>query len=816
LSDGRDAARGELLSTVDLFAGLDRIALARLAANLDPVTFESGEAACVRGEPGDSLYIVSQGTLGVYIAGGDGHAEVRVATLRAPACFGEMALLTGEPRSATVRAVGPAEALRLDRTRFVELLRREPTIGLSISATLSRRLVQADQRYLRLEKTAVAALDARLGELEPNPRQRVLRASLLDAPTRPAMAALFGDEVESTAAAFRALVGGDAPSAELLELLRERWRRGLGRQAAAEDAARAVEGLAAAGRWEEALHVASREGTRDQLLAVLERAVRDEEWAGGQTAGEWLEGVGDEEAGRSPTLATAMRTREARRADEDGRAAGGGTGGMGARGAPAGGLEGTRVPGDERAQPARRSWPRPGGHAAVAFVGALALGVAAAVVGPGQPQVAFLLLLAAAICLWVTAVLPEFAVGVALASGWILTGVATPAEALAGYGTSTWMTAFTILGLGGAIATSGLLFRVGLLLVRRMPTGLVGQAATFLLTGLILTPLLPSSTARAGLALPLALTAAQTQRLEEQRGESALLGLAAYVGSNPLLFAFLNGSTSCLLAFGLMPEASRARFDWTTWFLAALPLTAVAALGTLALMVLLLRPGRVAAGSRSRLNLQLSLLGRPSAREIAMSVILLATVLGWNLAPVVGLSSTVVGLLALLAAIVTGCFTRQSLQGLNWDFLVSYGVVIGLAQLAVKVGLDRVAADAVGGALGGVSVSPYLFVPAIGVLCLVVRVFLPQDQALLLMALALFPAAPVIGVDPWVIAIAILATFSPWFFPSQTIGYPVAYEAAEGRLFTHGQARLVCAAYMASALVGLAVSVPYWRTLGLL
>src|SRR5205814_1351904 len=192
----------------------------------------------------------------------------------------------------------------------------------------------------------------------------------------------------------------------------------------------------------------------------------------------------------------------------------------------------------------------------------------------------------------------------------------------------------------------------------------------------------------------------------------------------------------CLLALGLLPEQSRQRFDWSTWFVAALPLTAVTTLGTLVLMVAILRPGAVAAGSRSRLSLQLSLLGRPDPRELAMSAILIATVIGWNLAPLVGLSSTVVGLLALLAAIVTGCFTRQSLQTLNWDFLVSYGVVLSLAQLAVKLGIDALAASAVRDAMDGEPISPLAFVVAVAAVTLLVRLFLPQDQALLLLLLA--------------------------------------------------------------------------------
>ena len=67
--EDEEAARrrrsAELLAGADLFAGLDRVTLAKLAANLDRVSFRKGEAACIEGEPGDSLYIVSEGTFGV-------------------------------------------------------------------------------------------------------------------------------------------------------------------------------------------------------------------------------------------------------------------------------------------------------------------------------------------------------------------------------------------------------------------------------------------------------------------------------------------------------------------------------------------------------------------------------------------------------------------------------------------------------------------------------------------------------------------------------------------------------------------------------
>ena len=81
-----------------------------------------------------------------------------------------------------------------------------------------------------------------------------------------------------------------------------------------------------------------------------------------------------------------------------------------------------------------------------------------------------------------------------------------------------------------------------------------------LATGVMLTPLVPSSTARASLTLPLTLAVAEALRLPERGRSAAMLGLGAWIGSGPLMFAFLNGSGTCLLAWGLLPDASRARF----------------------------------------------------------------------------------------------------------------------------------------------------------------------------------------------------------------------------------------------------------------
>jgi anion transporter len=133
------AEYAELLGRVDLFSGLSRLTLAKLAAHLVPVQLSSGEELFHQGEPGDAFYLISSGEIGVYVPG-EGNGESRVAVLRAGDPVGEMALLTNRPRSATIRAESDGRLLRLDRARFLRLVREEPDVLLAIAATLSRRL----------------------------------------------------------------------------------------------------------------------------------------------------------------------------------------------------------------------------------------------------------------------------------------------------------------------------------------------------------------------------------------------------------------------------------------------------------------------------------------------------------------------------------------------------------------------------------------------------------------------------------------------------------------------------------------------------
>jgi len=268
-------ARAALFEKVELFSGLSRIVLARIAASLDPVAFADHEAACVQGEPGDSMYIVSSGALGVFLSP-DGETETRVAAMGPGACFGEMALLTGEPRSATVRALGGAEAYRLERQRFIDVLRREPGIGLAISATLSRRLRDANQTMTQDKRAISQAVALQLEALDARQRSLVLRASVLEKIRLPALRALFGAQAEEVAG-FLSVVGidaaGEAAPLPVLRALRDMYEREAGAAEKQAYAQQASHLLAEGACWEDALALFWRLGPREAYVETLRRAM---------------------------------------------------------------------------------------------------------------------------------------------------------------------------------------------------------------------------------------------------------------------------------------------------------------------------------------------------------------------------------------------------------------------------------------------------------------------------------------------------------------------------------------------------------------
>ncbi len=141
--EARDAAnKFKALSSIELFGHLDDGERRALAHTARRTPFGRAEVITRQGATANWLYVLVKGEVDVRVASGDG--ERRVAVLSAPSFFGEMALMTGQPREATVVALTEVECLRIDKADFQEILQRRPAIAERISEILAARRVELD------------------------------------------------------------------------------------------------------------------------------------------------------------------------------------------------------------------------------------------------------------------------------------------------------------------------------------------------------------------------------------------------------------------------------------------------------------------------------------------------------------------------------------------------------------------------------------------------------------------------------------------------------------------------------------------------
>lgn len=156
--DGRARA---LLAANPLFSGIGPAALLALDAATSWVLVAGGTSLLEQGDESDALYLLARGTLHVVVrdVGGDDRS---IEYLAAGALVGELGVLLGEPRSATLRAVRDAELLRVPRDTFLRILETEPALGAAVARLLSQRLKRTTKQprvRLRVRTVALLPLD---------------------------------------------------------------------------------------------------------------------------------------------------------------------------------------------------------------------------------------------------------------------------------------------------------------------------------------------------------------------------------------------------------------------------------------------------------------------------------------------------------------------------------------------------------------------------------------------------------------------------------------------------------------------------------
>ncbi|HKK31594.1 MAG TPA: cyclic nucleotide-binding domain-containing protein [Alphaproteobacteria bacterium] len=142
----------DVLRRVPLFQQIEPRRLKLLAFTSERLVFAPGEDIVVQGDPGDAAYIILSGEAEVLVMGDAG--PIHVAQLGSNEVIGEIAILTGVPRTATVRATSELAALKIGKDTFFQLIAEIPQIGLEIMKELARRLERTTSELQRAKAAA--------------------------------------------------------------------------------------------------------------------------------------------------------------------------------------------------------------------------------------------------------------------------------------------------------------------------------------------------------------------------------------------------------------------------------------------------------------------------------------------------------------------------------------------------------------------------------------------------------------------------------------------------------------------------------------
>jgi small-conductance mechanosensitive channel/CRP-like cAMP-binding protein len=150
---GRSVESERVLAAASIFAGLPPEQLAQIAAGARRQMFAAGEAIVRQGEAGRSMFVIADGEAAVLIEPGR-----EIARIRSGGFFGEMSLLTGAPRTATVRTVIDSEVLEIAADDFRAFVLANPAAVDLLAAAVEQR--QAELERARADSAAPAASEA--------------------------------------------------------------------------------------------------------------------------------------------------------------------------------------------------------------------------------------------------------------------------------------------------------------------------------------------------------------------------------------------------------------------------------------------------------------------------------------------------------------------------------------------------------------------------------------------------------------------------------------------------------------------------------
>lgn len=418
----------------------------------------------------------------------------------------------------------------------------------------------------------------------------------------------------------------------------------------------------------------------------------------------------------------------------------------------------------------------------------------------------------------VGAVFPDFAVMLAMLSFWVVFKVLPFDTAFSAFsGTSFWLLLGAMV-IGVAGSKSGLLLRIALAVLKIFPANFQGQVLALLTSGLIISPLVPSTAAKAAIMGPIAKQISDTMGYENKSRGSAGLFYAYFTGFTCFGPIFLSGSFIAYSMLGSMPEGFEG-VTWLQWVYYALPWSIVMIVLSYFAIVFFFKPKEGVEFDKKTIKEMSEKLGPVKRDEWITMTVMVGSLILWMLERVIGVSSAAVAVVAMTVLVAAKVLDKTDFdKKVNWNLVFFIGAVISIGSMIKALGIDVYIGNVLTPVMVPLVGKPVIFILAyVAVVVLARFVIASTLTSTVLFTVALIPFGTAVGINPWVIGFIAYVSVHVWFMRYQMPLYLTANATAgNGEMLTQKQAALQSTIYIVISTIGLLVALPWWKFLGMM
>lgn len=439
--------------------------------------------------------------------------------------------------------------------------------------------------------------------------------------------------------------------------------------------------------------------------------------------------------------------------------------------------------------------------------------------GLAREAVEYLAILAAMVFMLITGVFDEHVVILATLALCVVLKVASFSTIFSAYsGTTMWMV-LTILPITVVIEKSGLMNRIALYLLKIFPNSYKWQLFSLSLSSMVISPLIPSTTAKSSLLASLTAAIAEKMKLEKRSKPLTGIFLAVFINGPSMGHIFLSGSVQALLVVGMMPEEMAVRFSWIGWLAAASVWAVVAFLLIYVILLLLYHPEQPVSLTKEEINQMLEDMGSISGTEKLTAVLMIGTLIGWITKSWTGIPECIFAIVTYAVLYTAGAISKKEFRAdVPWDVWVYVGGIVCVANLFTTLEIDVWLAGVMEPMVKIITCNSIVYIIALVLIVYVFRVFIVSSIATVTIFYVVFAttAYQLLGISPFITGFLIIGASKSWPTEYTNTNYVTA-EAIVGKdAVRFKDAQVMSHIYILITIVAAIVSIPFWKLIGLM